>query len=350
VVECVHCGLEDEEIPASISACISCVRKGLRGRVDDVRGAWRRRVSLPVGVPGEGVECTLCANECRIPEGGRGFCGVILNDGGKLRHAAGPNKALLHYYLDPHPTNCVAGPVCPERRNIGRYNLALFYFGCNLDCLFCQNIEHKTMLREMERTPVTVEVLKGVMEDERVTCVCHFGGDPAPSSVFALRLSRIAASLGKRVCWETNGLENPSIMTEMAKLSAGSGGIVKIDWKAWSPNLYSVLTGVDGHRALRRLRENVALVSSMWDGSDPPLLVVSTLVVPHYVDEEEVGHIAEYLASLNPYIPYVLLAFHPEHLMRDVPTTSREQMERVLEAARSSGLRRVFVGNVWLLR
>ena len=165
-----------------------------------------------------------------------------------------------------------------------------------------------------------------------------------------MRLSRIAVSLGKRVCWETNGLENPSIMAEMAKLSAGSGGIVKIDWKAWSPELYSVLTGVDGHSALRRLRENVALVASMWDGSDPPLLVVSTLVVPHYVDEGEVGPIAEFLASLNPDIPYVLLAFHPEHLMRDVPTTSRAQMERVLEAARSSGLRRVFVGNVWLLR
>ncbi len=228
--------------------------------------------------------------------------------------------------------------------------MALFYYGCNLDCLFCQNIEHKTGLRMALERPVALKELTPLLRDQRITCLCHFGGDPGPSIVFALKLSRQAASLGKRICWETNGLENPAIMREMAKLSLRSGGIVKIDWKAWDPKLYAILTGADGEKSLERLKRNVELVASMWDGSDPPLLVVSTLVVPHYIDEGEVGSIAEYLASLDPNIPYVLLAFHPEHLMSDIPTTSLRQMKAVVRAAKSAGLKRVYVGNPRLLR
>ena len=53
---------------------------------------------------------------------------------------------VVYPYYDPLPTNCVAEPVCPERRHYGYYNLAVFFAGCNLDCLFCQNIEHKYMI------------------------------------------------------------------------------------------------------------------------------------------------------------------------------------------------------------
>ena len=84
--------------------------------------------------------------------------------------------------------------------------------------------------------------------------------------------------------------------------------------------------------------------------SDPPPLVVSTLLVPGYVDEEEVHNIASFIVPLNPDIPYSLLAFAPQFVMRDLPTTSRCHANSARDAARAAGLRRVRIANVHLLR
>lgn len=243
----------------------------------------------------------------------------------------------------------------------GFYNLAVFFAGCNLDCLFCQNIEHKYMIKNGSIDPfegilIGSKELADIAMRSRVSCVCYFGGDPTPHSPYAIKTSREvikrAEKIGttKRICWETNGLENPKIIREMARISLESGGIVKIDWKAYTPSVYEALTGINGEKALQRIKENIRIIASMDERKEPPLLVVSTLVVPHYIDGEEIGGIARYLAQLDPDIPYVLLAFAPQHLMHDVPTTSKRQMERVYTIARKEGLKRVFIGNLWLLR
>jgi pyruvate formate lyase activating enzyme len=91
------------------------------------------------------------------------------------------------------------------------------------------------------------------------------------------------------------------------------------------------------------------LAKSFPKRPDPPFLIASTLMVPGYVDELEVGRIATFIASLDPTIPYSLLAFHPQFKMQDLPATSRKQAHRCMEAARSAGLTRVKVGNLHLL-
>ncbi|PUA32371.1 MAG: hypothetical protein B7O98_06855 [Zestosphaera tikiterensis] len=142
----------------------------------------------------------------------------------------------------------------------------------------------------------------------------------------------------------------PALKGRLSVVSLTSGGIVKIDWKAWTPQVYEALTGVNGVKAVERVKENVKLVNELSTSRpEPPLLVVSTLLVPGYVTIEEVEHIAEFLANVNPNIPYVLLAFYPKHLMSDLPTTSREHAFKAYEVARNAGLKEVFIGNVWLL-
>ncbi|MEN3008380.1 radical SAM protein [Pseudothermotoga sp.] len=273
------------------------------------------------------------------------------NIGGKLIPITEDfDKAYLRWYLDPHPTNCVASPVCPEKNHLGFNNLAVFFTGCNLDCLFCQNIDHKYMLSNGEMKEgelISIDELTKLADQKHVSCVCYFGGDPLPWSSFTLKASQ---KMSKRICWETNGLMNETIAKQMALVSLKSGGIIKIDWKAFTPSVYESLCGVNGEKAVDRLKNNIKLISSLDDRKEPPLLVVSTLVVPHYVDEVEVGKIARFLAQIDENIPYILLAFAPQHLMHDVPTTSKKQMQEVFNAAISSGLKKVFVENIWLLR
>jgi pyruvate formate lyase activating enzyme len=80
-----------------------------------------------------------------------------------------------------------------------------------------------------------------------------------------------------------------------------------------------------------------------------PLLTATTLLVPGYIDEEEVGKIAEFIASISRDIPYSLLVFYPAYCMADLPVTSREQAVRCFRAAKDAGLKRVHVGNLHLL-
>ncbi len=73
----------------------------------------------------------------------------------------------------------------------------------------------------------------------------------------------------------------------------------------------------------RRSLENFTLAASLFDECpSPPLVVASTLLVPGYVDAQEVGRIAQIIADLNPAIPYALLAFHPHLEMADLPRSS----------------------------
>ena len=73
------------------------------------------------------------------------------------------------------------------------------------------------------------------------------------------------------------------------------------------------------------------------------------LLVPGYVDKEEVFQIAEFVAGLEPNIPYVLLGFHPHFYFRDMPVTSRRHAEECRQAAHEAGLQNVRVGNIHLL-
>jgi pyruvate formate lyase activating enzyme len=72
-------------------------------------------------------------------------------------------------------------------------------------------------------------------------------------------------------------------------------------------------------------------------------------LVPGYVDEQEVDAIARYISSLNPDIPYSLLAFYPRFYLKDLPTTSRRHAVRCQEVARRAGIRRTHIGNIHML-
>ncbi|MEM1882419.1 MAG: radical SAM protein [Sulfolobales archaeon] len=373
---CELCGVSSKTVSNTIGVCVSCLRSYGEEALKIARKAhrdYRQSLGLPPDVPKSGkLKCSICVNECYIPENSSGFCGFWVNKGGTLSPlTANPSTGIVMWYFDPHPTNCVAGPVCAANTSrgypkytkfrgveVGYYNLAVFYIACNLNCLFCQNWEHKTMLfdsRIRARYVKTVDDLTREALNSRVTCVCYFGGDPGPQASHAIAASRkLLATKSqdaiKRICWETNGLENPMIMKQMAELSLVSGGVVKIDWKTWTPEVYEALTGVNGLKAVERLKANVKLVSEMAkERDDPPLLVVSTLLVPGYVDEEEVGKIAEYLATIDSSIPYVLLAFHPDNILRDLPPTSKKHAEAARREALRTGLKEVYIGNVWLL-
>jgi pyruvate formate lyase activating enzyme len=363
---CTICGSESSGVGRALGICPVCIRGGReesRRWIEAVHSKSRARFHLPVKPPTSphGMSCNLCFHSCRMRETELGYCAVRRGNAASLRHD-GRSRARVSYYLDPLPTNCVADWVCPggtgagypqyahvEGPEVGFYNLAVFYQACNFNCLYCQNWTGYKRAHESEQKWLTVEDLAGAVHD-LTSCICFFGGDPAPQLPFSLRVcERILEQRPEgifRVCWETNGSMHPAWLKRMFALSARSGGCIKVDLKAWDPDIHRALCGHDNRQVL----ENFSRVASWVDQRpDPPPLVASTLLVPGYVDEDEVRNLAKFLAGLNPNIPYSLLAFSPQFLMDDLPATSRLQAEKSLQAAQSAGLRRIHVGNLHLL-
>ncbi|MGC8787388.1 MAG: radical SAM protein, partial [Anaerolineae bacterium] len=139
---------------------------------------------------------------------------------------------------------------------------------------------------------------------------------------------------------------HPALVEEMVELSLHSGGCIKFDLKAWDNNLHRVLTGASNKRTLQNF---AAVAAHLHRRPQPPLLIASTLLVPGYVDVQEVRQLATFIASLNPSIPYALLGFHPHFYIHDLPTTSVRHAEEVLAVAQEAGLQNVRIGNRHLL-
>ena len=162
----------------------------------------------------EGILCNLCFNECQIGVGMTGYCGVRENFKGK-KLIPSPKEGYFSYYYDALPTNCVADWVCAAGSDVGfpRFsysegaeygykNLAVFYHGCTLNCLFCQNWHYREDLRE-RRARSSFELVEAV--DKQTSCVCYFGGDPSSQILHSIHSSRRSMALKDkkilRFCW-----------------------------------------------------------------------------------------------------------------------------------------------------
>jgi len=307
----------------------------------------RVEFGLPPEAPRDpqGVQCTLCSNECRIAEGQPGFCGLRMVRQGRLVHLAGtPQHGLLHWYRDPLPTNCVADWVCEGSQHPGMHNLAVFYASCTSNCLFCQNWHFREVSPTRSQTTSAEELAAAA--NPRTFCVCFFGGDPSSQMPHALATAKRLAGQGVRVCWETSGMMHPKLLDAAVRVSSDTGGCIKFDLKAYNEGVHIGLTGVSNRRTLAYFAR---AAQNFTEQPGPPLVVASTLLVPGYVKADEVSRIASYIAAINVNIPYALLAFAPNFYMPDLPYTSARQAEEAETAARAEGLVNVRVGNRHLL-
>ncbi len=330
----------------SLPYCPSCIREKfteLCPQIMAIHARTRKAYGLPEKVPDDSSNraCHLCVNSCRIGEDRAGYCGVRNNIGGKI---CGPDKtwSYVSWYHDPLPTNCVADWVCAGSKDYGFSNLAVFYQGCTYNCLFCQNWHYRD--RKSKRT--TQELIRAA--DPTTGCICFFGGDPTP---FALQTCEVAKEVLEkrrklRICWETNGSINPKIMKRWTDYALKSNGCIKIDFKTFSEELNIALCGSSN----KNTKENIKLIAqSSNKREEPPLLIVSTLLVPGYIDEYELNQMAQFISSVDKKIPWSFLGFYPHFYFSDMPRTSRNQADMALRIAKDYGIENTHVGNIHLL-
>ena len=368
--KCLVCSEKSPLISESLGVCLKCIREKPSEALAITREAHAKS-RMVYGLPAEppknanGIPCGVCANNCVIGLGKSGFCGLVWNvDGRLVRFGGAAEHGVLEWYYDGLPTNCVSWWFCPgctgsgypkyaykPEAEYGYYNLAVFYGACSYDCLFCQNWHYRN-LSTKHKPVISAEAIAQKALDKRVSCICFFGGDPSPQMPHSLEASRIALEKAKaenrilRVCWETNGYMNPRLAEKAAEYALESGGNIKFDLKAWSETLNVALCGVSNRPTLESFRR---MGEKYYEKRrELPVLTASTLLVPGYVDTEEVENIAQFISQISPEIPYTLLAFYPCYVMDDLPTTSRQQALECQKAAQKH-LKNVRIGNIHLL-
>lgn len=247
--------------------------------------------------------CSLCPRACGIDRsaGKRGFCGTDA----QLRVV----RAALHYWEEP----CISGTEGSG---------AVFFAGCNLGCVFCQNYEISHLTKEMTGIDVSpqrlAEIFFSLQEQQAnninlVTADVHI-----PAVAEALRIAR------------TQGLSIPVIFNSSSYVTVGSlhmlEGLVDVylpDFKFYSSSKAAkYLRAADypqtARRAIEEMVRQTGNCSFDENGRIQKGVIVRHLLMPHGLLEakmivKELYHSygdAVYLSLMNQYTPIM------EHLKR----------------------------------
>jgi putative pyruvate formate lyase activating enzyme len=271
--------------------------------------------------------CTLCPRVCRVDrtKGADGVCRT-----GRL---ASVSHALLHFGEEP---------VISGRSGSG----TIFFTGCNLKCLFCQNYQLSWLL---QGEPATDEELAAMMLGLQAKGA-HNINFVSPSHVVLpiLRALRIALAEGLDIplVWNSNGYDSLEVIQALE-------GVVDIylpDLKYHSPSISKKYSAAADYfpRASEAVKE-MSLQRPALDlgpgGTARKGLVVRHLILPGAVEDTLV--ILKWIReNLSPFIGLSLMSqYHPcfkapEEILRGV---SAEEYKRAADEALSLGLDHLFL-------
>jgi len=374
---CKFCGKEGNLISNVLQTCRDCIIEKdweiIKPYLQSIHRQVRLLVDLPEKPPNAEsgfikLKCDFCINECILSEDDVSYCGLRNIQKNEIDELPLPTKSrgYIHGYLDANPTNCCNAWFCPAGTSkgypnysdyngpeFGTYSFAAFLYGCTFNCLFCQNASHKNFSKKFLFD--VDKLATQISENKKITCLCYFGGTPEAQLAFTLNLAEKILEKVKqednsrkfRICWEWNGSGNQNLVEKCMQTALKSGGNIKFDLKSFNEKLNLALCGVSNTRTL----ENFRFLAENYFGTrddNMPEMSACTLMVPGYVNYDEVELIARFISEINPEIPYSLLVFHGDYQMRDLPVTPKKQAEKCLKVAQKY-LKNVHLGNKFLL-
>jgi pyruvate formate lyase activating enzyme len=151
---------------------------------------------------------------------------------------------------------------------------------------------------------------------------------------YAYEISQLAKKEGLFNVFVTNGY----MTEEMIRTIHPALDAANIDLKSFRDEYYRKVCG----GRLAPVLKSIELMKKLniW-------IEVTTLLVPGQNDsEEELNGIANFLAGLDPSIPWHISRFYPQYKMEDLESTSLEALTQAYDTGKKAGLRYVYLGNV----
>ena len=273
------------------------------------------------------IICNVCMHHCHLKEGQIGRCRARKNENGK--------STSMNY---GHITGLALDPI--EKKPLacfypGSLILSVGSFGCNLNCPFCQNdsiaIAGQNDVKTLVVTPEQLAKEAYLAKSQGNIGLAFTYNEPLIGYEFVRDTAKVIHEYGMKNVVVTNG----SLSEEAAAELLPYIDAYNIDLKGFTDEYYEKLGGnLDYVKSFIQLAAKHAHVE------------ITTLIVPGENDTtEEVGRIAEWLASINKDIPLHLTRFFPRRNMREKEPTDVKLLFE-LEKEAKKYLNRVFVGNV----
>lgn len=213
--------------------------------------------------------------------------------------------------------------------------------GCQFRCVYCHNPDTWNMTNG---TPITLQRAKEQLRKYRQGLkkmkggLTISGGEPLMQHKFVIKIFSAAKEMGVHTALDTNG----SLGSRLTDEDLEKVDLVLLDIKAWDNDRHQRLVGAPIAPVLEFARRLAALKRPVW---------VRFVLVPGVSDDpDDVSHIAEFSAGLGNIQRVDVLPFHQmgqfkwkqlgmEYTLGNVEPPSAEQVERVCQTFRASGLK-----------
>jgi len=291
----------------------------------------RKEAYLVKSLSGHSVQCQTCEHFCTIRPGEMGKCRVRQNIDGQLN---------LMVYGEP-----VAAHVDPiEKKPLfhfmpGSSAFSIGTYGCNFRCPFCQNwqISQTASVNERPGQPSTAspEAIVAACVRDQIPVIAYTYNEPTVFFEYTYDTAKLAHESGIKNVYVSNGFMSCAALDMIEPYLDA----INVDLKAFTEGFYETRC----EARLEPVKRNIAHIARNTD----IWIEVTTLLIPGLNDRDsELQAMAEWLAGVNPDIPWHMSAFHPDYRMHDRPPTSHAMLIRAYEIGKRAGLRYVYVGNI----
>lgn len=274
-------------------------------------------------------DCLLCPRKCGINRstGQTGVCGVS----SEIKVA----RAALHYWEEP----CISG-----KKGSG----AVFFSGCSLHCVFCQNMEISDgkagkVISKERLSDIFIELAdKGANNINLVT-----PGQYIPDIVWAVNDAK-SRGMKLPIIYNTSGYEN---VTEL-KLLEGIVDVYLPDFKYMDSTLSAMYSRAKDYPSVAKqalsemVRQQPDVVIDDETGLIQKGVIVRQLLLPGHVNDAkavlkylyDTYHDHVYISMMSQFTP-IALKDYPE-INR---TVTRREYERLVDYALEIGITNAFI-------
>lgn len=275
-------------------------------------------------------DCTLCPRRCHANRmaGETGFCG----EGAELKAA----RAALHFWEEP----CISG---------SQGSGAVFFSGCNLRCVFCQNYDISVnkvgkAISLQRLAQIFLELQEKGAANINLVTACHF----LPQVCLALTMAK-EQGLRIPIVYNSSGYEEAASL----RMLEGLADIYLPDLKYRSSRLSAQYSKAEDYfeKAAETIAEMFRQTGAPVMDPDTGLMkrgvIVRHLLLPGHVGESKkvLRYLHEaygndiYVSIMNQYTPLRHMAQFPD-LNRRI---TAEEYDRVLVFAEKIGIERGFI-------
>lgn len=274
------------------------------------------------------IRCDLCPRECQVGDQERGFCGVRENREGTYYALTYGEPCAVH--VDPIEKK----PFFHFHPSSRAFSVATV--GCNMNCKYCQNWDISQARPEQVRSlSLSPRECAARAKESDCLSISYTYTEPVVFMEYMYDTAEQARAQGILNTMVSAGF----VMEKPLRDLLGRLDAVKIDLKSFSDSFYQDICRGRLDPVLNSLK--IIRETGVW-------LEIVYLVLPTLNDSpKEIQALCQWIRKeLGPEVPVHFTRFFPIYLMKNLPPTPVDALERICGIAKAEGILFTYVGNV----